>query len=109
MLLMRYDYEQEKTNTGYFPSQGERLEGFTERVRVILGEEWEYLQSHTKWYVHRGTGPCPICNIYNCSVYITNIMIDINSELKRKKLKLVCERGEDTNDPLMYRFKLTSR
>ncbi len=98
----------EKVNAGYLPSDGENLVGYTERLRHILAEEWGYLESHVKWYVHRGTGPCPICNIYNISSLITDMMVDAAVTLKSKKMKMVCVMDPNNPDPLLFRFKIQS-
>ncbi len=99
----------DKVNIGYFPSLDETLEGFVERVRHIIAEENGYLTKHVDWYVHKGAGPCPICNVINCCHFITDLMVDINVVLKAKKIVLKCYRDPNNPDPLLYRFRLHPR
>ncbi len=94
----------EKVNQGYLPSVGEDLQGYVERLRHILAEQSGYLQKHTGWYVHRGTGECPICNLENIGTYICDMLLDVSISLKKSKKIFKCEQNKTSSDPLTFVF-----
>ncbi len=99
---------EDKVSIGFFPSEGEQLSGYAERIRRIVQEKESHLLKHFDWHIHRGTGPCPICEITVMARFTTSLMVDISEMLKKKKKVLRCERPKGVTDPASFVFRIVS-
>lgn len=49
-------------NIGYKPSDGEPLQGYGDRLKLIISQTRHDFQDHLKWWEHRGVKQCRICS-----------------------------------------------
>ncbi len=99
---------EDKVSIGFYPSEGESLRGYADRIRLIVQEKEGHLLSHFNWHTHRGTGPCPICEITVMARFTTNILLDISLMLDKKKKFMRCERPKGVTDPASFVFRIVS-
>lgn len=99
---------EDKVSIGFFPSEGESLQGYAKRISDIVQEKEGHLLRHFDWHTHRGVGPCPICEITVMARFSCNMMIDVATILTKKKLMLRCERPKGVTDPASFVFRITS-
>ncbi len=98
-----------KSNVGYFPSEGETLIGYTERLRTLAMQYEGWMQNHIKWFTHYGAGACSICDIQNINRYAIDILVDIANELKTKNIKMIAHRPKGATSMDYFEFKLQGR
>ncbi len=97
---------EDKVSIGFYPSEGETLIGYAERIRQIVQEKEGHLLRHFDWHTHRGTGPCPICEITVMARFTTSLMVDISLMLEKKGKIMKCERPKGVTEPASFVFKI---
>ncbi len=100
---------EDKVSIGFFPSEGESLLGYSQRIMQIIQEKEGHLLSHFNWHTHRGTGPCPICEIIVMARFTSTLMVDISTMLTKKKKFMRCERPKGVTDPASFVFRVSSQ
>jgi len=88
------------SDDGYIPSDGERIESYAERVSLIVSQQRHNFIEHQKWWEHRGTKPCRICNTLDMLEYINGALSEINIVDKKAKWTYKWERT--TQDPILH-------
>ncbi len=88
------------SDEGYFPSDGERIESYVERVLSICSQQRHNFIEHQKWWEHRGTKPCRICNLTDMLEYIAGALSEVNTVDKKAKWVYAWERT--TQNPILH-------
>ncbi len=91
-----------------FPSEGERLSSYIDRVNQYLAQLEEWSGAHVSWWTHRSAGSCWICDVILQARILCDIMKDISSELKLKQ-KFIAEHPKGSTNPEYFTFKMHSR
>jgi len=91
-----------------YPSNGELLSGYIDRMNNSLAQLEEWSSSHISWWTHRSAGSCWICDLLLYSRILCDIMKDIQSELRLKQ-KFIAEHPKGSTNPEYFSFKMHSR
>ncbi len=94
-----------KSNT-YLPSEGERLEGYAERLRSTLSDFEEWSSKHSAWFTHYGPGPCWICDLLLVMRYTCDVLNDICNETKIKHMTLTARHAKGATNMDYFEFKI---
>ena len=73
-----------------YPSSGERLSAYVDRLEVYLRQLEEWSSTHVTWWTHRSAGNCWICDLILMQNIMNGVMKDVCSEFK-DKYKFVSE------------------
>ncbi len=87
----------------HYPSQGERLASYTERLNQTLSQLEEWSSTHVSWWTHRSSGSCWICDSLLMSRILCDIMKDICVEMKN--VKFIAEHPKGSTNPEYFTFK----
>ncbi len=94
-------------STSSYPSNGERLASYVDRMNVYLAQLEEWSAPHITWWTHRSQGACWICDALLQARIMCDIMKDICSEMK--KYKFVAEHPKGSTNPEYFTFKMKGR
>ncbi len=97
-----------KSTLGFLPSEGEELQGYCERLRLIVQQLEEYSMNHIKWYTHYGAGACWICDGNNVMRYAIDVMNDVALEVA-SKYRLKARHPKGATNPEYFEFKLQGK
>ncbi len=62
------------SDIGYHPSNEEYLLHYADRLKQVQSQTRHNFQDHFKWWEHRGTKPCRICNTLDMLDYLIDTM-----------------------------------
>ncbi len=99
---------EDKVSVGFYPSEGESILGYSKRILQIIQEKEGHLLKHFDWHTHRGTGPCPICEITVMARFTSSLMVDVATMLEKKKKIMRCEIPKGVTDPASFVFRIVS-
>ncbi len=81
------------SDIGYFPSDGEPIQSYADRVKQILSQHRHDFLDHQKWWEHRGTKPCRICNYADLCDYLADALVSVQTADKRGTWKYKIDRN----------------
>ncbi len=88
------------SDVAYFPTDGERIEEYAEKIKQIISQQRHNFIEHQKWWEHRGTKPCRICNTLDMLEYIAETLQEIDITDKKAKWQFMLERT--TQDSIIH-------
>ncbi len=98
----------QNSNVAIYPSVGERLPDYVDRINNSLAQLEEWSSAHIAWWTHRSAGSCWICDLLLQNRILCDVMKDIASELKLKN-KFIAEHPKGSTNPEYFTFKMFSR
>lgn len=97
-------YSKERIDLALFPSNGETLKGYQERLASAIEQHrYSYAPQHEKWFTHYSPSPCWICNVLDMLQHICDILGDIWKEDKKGQWK--CVKPVGSPDKYSFSFK----
>jgi len=97
------DPEISNSDIGYHPSQDETLQGYADRLQTIQSQTRHLFQDHFKWWEHRGTKPCRICNNLDMLDYCIDSLVSVTNADKKGIWKFKIDRNFNTI--VLYRIR----
>lgn len=70
-------------NIGYYPSDGEPLLSYGDRLKSIMSQTRHDFSDHLKWWEHRGPKTCRICSNLDMLDYCIDTYISVPQQDKK--------------------------
>ncbi len=95
-------------SVAYYPSAGEKMNSYVDRLNTSLAQLEEWSSSHITWWTHRSQGSCWICDLLLLNRILCDVMKDVCSELKQKQ-NFIAEHPKGSTNPDYFSFRMHAR